>query len=324
MAFITLGTATQLQIKVPSPGSTDWATTMQTDTFLKIAQHAHTGAGDGSTLGAAALAADSVTGAKIRLDNDEYLRARNAANTANVNLLKLDTGDDLYVDAQISKLLLKNNTFLTGRNQADSANIDILKIDGGDDLSIDPDISKLVMKNNVAIQSDNSGGTPTDVIKLDGSDELVINPDINKLVMKNNTWIQSDNSGGTPSSVLKLNGSDKIEVGANIVATSVETSNTSLIQPLTAAVTLNDNQSATSASVVTLTSGQACTITYKITRNSVVQHGTLKFLDSDTTPIESFIGTDVGITFTVNSGDLEYASTSTGNSATMDFVVIKE
>lgn len=36
---------------------------------------------------------NAVTGAKIRLGNNETLRARNAANTADVDLLKLDTGN---------------------------------------------------------------------------------------------------------------------------------------------------------------------------------------------------------------------------------------
>ena len=38
-----------------------------------------------------AITADSITGAKIRLDNDQYLRARNVGGTADINLLKLNT-----------------------------------------------------------------------------------------------------------------------------------------------------------------------------------------------------------------------------------------
>lgn len=43
---------------------------------------------------------NSVTGAKIRLANNETLRARNAANTANVDLLKLTTGDVFELQQQ--------------------------------------------------------------------------------------------------------------------------------------------------------------------------------------------------------------------------------
>lgn len=93
MAFITLGASSELQIQVPTKGTTDWADTLQTQTFLKIAQHDHTGSGNGAKIGAGALSADAVSGAEIRLDNDEYLRGRNNADTANINIIKVDTSD---------------------------------------------------------------------------------------------------------------------------------------------------------------------------------------------------------------------------------------
>lgn len=102
MPFLTLGTASELQIKVPTKGTTDWADTMRTDTFLKIAEHTHSGSGDGAQLGTGSIVADAITGAKIRLDNDEYLKARNNADTANISILKIDTGDELYINATIS------------------------------------------------------------------------------------------------------------------------------------------------------------------------------------------------------------------------------
>lgn len=45
----------------------------------------------------AKIAADAVTGAKIRLDNDQALKARNAANSANIDLIKLDASDKVVV-----------------------------------------------------------------------------------------------------------------------------------------------------------------------------------------------------------------------------------
>ena len=41
------------------------------------------------------IANNAVNGAKIRMDNNESLRARNAGDSADVELLKLDTGDIL-------------------------------------------------------------------------------------------------------------------------------------------------------------------------------------------------------------------------------------
>lgn len=42
----------------------------------------------------AEIAADAVTGAKIRLNNDQYLRARNAADNANLEILKVKSDDE--------------------------------------------------------------------------------------------------------------------------------------------------------------------------------------------------------------------------------------
>ena len=209
MPFITLGTSSQLQIVVPTIGSTSWADTMRTDTFLKIAEHLHTGAADGAQLGTGSFSADSVTGTKIRLANQEYLRSRNAAGSGDIN-------------------------------------------------------------------------------------------------------------------IIKINASDKIELGVNVSAASIEDTITSLINTLATAVVLADNQSAVTTGVISLGTDESCTVKYRLVRNGVTQAGTLEFTDVETTPQETFVGTDVGVTFTVNAGDLEYATTSTGNTTSMTYVVIKE
>src|ERR1035437_10373592 len=43
----------------------------------------------------AKIAANAVTGAKILLGNTEYLRGRNAANSADVNVLKVNSSDEI-------------------------------------------------------------------------------------------------------------------------------------------------------------------------------------------------------------------------------------
>lgn len=110
MPFITLGTTSQLQIKVPTKGTTNWDETMRTDTFLKIAEHDHSGtSGNGTQLSTAAFAANSVTGAKIRLDNDEYLRARNAANSADLELLKANSSDEIVFNTTVGTIELQDD-----------------------------------------------------------------------------------------------------------------------------------------------------------------------------------------------------------------------
>lgn len=76
----------------PVKGETNWDTIV--DAALSIlSAHNHQGSGLGATLSTASYSADSVTGAKIRLNNNEALRARNAAGSADVDLLKLDTSN---------------------------------------------------------------------------------------------------------------------------------------------------------------------------------------------------------------------------------------
>lgn len=288
MPFITLGTVNQLQIKVPTIGSTDWGDTLRTDTFLKIAEHDHSGSGQGTPLGAGSLAANSVTGANIRLDNDEYLRGRNNANSADINILKINTSDKLVVDAELGAgFKLGNNLAVQHRNQANSAYIS--------------------------------------TISLNTSDKIALGADLANLAIINNTYIQSRNNADSGYiNILKINASDKIEVGANILAVNIETTSTSLIDTLDSAVTLADNQTTTSAGIVTLSTDESCSVHYRIVRNGVTQSGVLRFTDTETVPSESYTGTDVGVTFTVSAGALQYATTSTGNTASMTYVVIKE
>lgn len=110
MPYITLGTTSQLQIKVPTRGSTGWDEVLRTDTFLKIAQHDHSGtSGNGTQLATAALAADSVTGAKILLDNDEYLRGRNAADSADKNIIKVNASDEIEFGTTVGVITIQDD-----------------------------------------------------------------------------------------------------------------------------------------------------------------------------------------------------------------------
>ena len=109
MPYITLGTTAQLQIEIPTRSSTGWDERLRTNTFLKIAQHDHSGtAGMGVAIATAAIAADAVTGLKILLANDQYLRGRNAANSADINIIKVNTSNTLTLGTTLA-----NPTFTT-------------------------------------------------------------------------------------------------------------------------------------------------------------------------------------------------------------------
>jgi len=326
MAFITLGTASQLVIKVPTIGSTDWGDTMRTDTFLKIAEHNHSGSGTGSQLGAGSLTDDAVNGSNIRLDNNEFLKARNFADTTNVDIVKIDVNDYCHIDTRVSKLSMKHNTFFTAEDSTGILDIDLFKLDTNNDLAIDPQISKLLLKNTIPLQSRNAADSGNvSILSVNASDKIALGADLANLAIINNTYLQSRNAADNGYiDLAKVNASDLIELGANVVAANVATLGTSLIDTLDTAVTLADNQAAVTAGIVTLGTDESCAVHYRIVRNGVTQSGVLRFTDAETVPSESYTGTDVGVTFTVNAGDLEYATTSTGSTGSMTYVVVKE
>lgn len=77
----------------PTKGDTNWDTLVDA-ALTAISSASFTGGGTGTQLSTNSFAANSVTGAKILLANDEAIRARNAAATI-TNLLKLNTSDQL-------------------------------------------------------------------------------------------------------------------------------------------------------------------------------------------------------------------------------------
>ncbi len=89
-----------LNISWPEKGDTSFAATVDA-ALTAISGHGHTGTGDGDQIAAAALATNAVTGAKLRLANNETLRALNAAGAADVDLLKLTTGNLLAILAPL-------------------------------------------------------------------------------------------------------------------------------------------------------------------------------------------------------------------------------
>lgn len=307
MAFITLGTASQLTIKVPTQGTTSWASTMQTDTFLKIAQHDHTGSGNGSQLGTGSLQADAVTGAKVRLDNDEYLRGRNFADDGNINIIKIDTNDLIALGATVANFKIKNNTYIQGVDQVGTGSIDIVKVDGGDDLAFGADVSALVMKHNTYLQADNSGGTPTNLIKMDTNNEMALGTTVANLDLKANTYLTSNSVN-----LAKVDSQSRVDLmdGSIVVKGSA---------------TLTDNTSSATAvpNAPTASANETLWIFYKIVRNGLVQCGQLILDEDNSGLIEECYGDDCGVTFTEDAGVLDYTTTSTGNNATLTYTVFK-
>lgn len=82
-----------LSLTVPDASETNWYAQLEA-IWTAISAHNHDLASNkGAAIGALALAANGVTDASIRLRNNQYLRARNAADSADQNLVRLNASN---------------------------------------------------------------------------------------------------------------------------------------------------------------------------------------------------------------------------------------
>ena len=126
-----------LTLTIPSKGDTNWENSIRTQCFQKISEHDHTGGGKGVQIGSNAFANDAVNDAKLRLRNNNYLRARNAANSADINILKINSNDIIeFEDVEILLPNLKaNKSFSFTNNTSSATNITGLSLDSSSEKS---------------------------------------------------------------------------------------------------------------------------------------------------------------------------------------------
>lgn len=118
----------------PTADENDWESTVD-DALDTISGHDHTGAGNGTPIPAsgiadnaittskiaddavttAKIADDAVTGALIRLNNNQALRGRNAANSADVDMFKLATTDIMHL---LTGLVFASSETLSGNGNS--------------------------------------------------------------------------------------------------------------------------------------------------------------------------------------------------------------
>lgn len=120
-----------ITVQYPSEGETGWAATFLEEFIKKVSDHDHTGSGDGVQLSTDAFGANAITDAKIRLTNNSSLRARNAANSADVNILKVDTNNALVIQGALA-----NDTYLTFKNNAGTGTVNWAKCTAADKIQL--------------------------------------------------------------------------------------------------------------------------------------------------------------------------------------------
>ena len=99
MPFLTITKG--LTIKVPTRSTKNWDSTLVTELFNALSSHTHQGSGAGNQIAAAAIEANAVDDSKIRLRNGQWLRARNSADTGDIQLIRANSSDAVEVSATI-------------------------------------------------------------------------------------------------------------------------------------------------------------------------------------------------------------------------------
>lgn len=108
--------------------------------------------GNATTLGGVAASGYVKTDGSNPMDNNTFLDGRNAADSADISIVKINASDELEMGSSAVSWLpaspVKNNTTVKARNAADSANIDLAKANASDEVELgDPDNTVKVVSN---------------------------------------------------------------------------------------------------------------------------------------------------------------------------------
>jgi hypothetical protein len=239
--------------------------------FSAISGHDHTGNGKGALITSAAISANALTDEKIRLRNNQWLRARNAADSADVNILRVTTGNVLELNLTIdgtslsadsvndTKIRLRNNQYLRARNAADSADINIVRVTSSNTLefalsidgaSLGAGTVGLSRLSNIAsdrlLGRDSAGSGGVEQISLTGGLEFsggiaIQIADLGvttaklaadsatdaKIRLANAGYLRARNAAGSADvNILRVNSSDQLEIaytGALLIGAQVNT-----------------------------------------------------------------------------------------------------
>lgn len=178
------------------------------------------------------LANDSVIGPKIRLQNAQGLRARNAANSADIELLRLSSSDEMLFGPQLGRLqnaiVLPNNTALKCRNAASSSDLSLVSLNASDEILFGAQLARLqaslVLPTATALKSrNNANSADLSLISSNASDEILFGAQLARLqdalVVPNATFIKGRNAANSADvNIIELNASDIAQLGVDLTA----------------------------------------------------------------------------------------------------------
>ncbi|MCK9370530.1 hypothetical protein M0R04_11520 [Candidatus Dojkabacteria bacterium] len=200
-----------------------------------------------------------------------------------------------YLALDLTTATLTNNVWFLARNAANSGNLKIFKIGS----------------NNLDIYLGDDTVTATSTR-------------LGSLVIKSDTYIKSANAASSGTiSILKVNASDKVVLGdtnvSEIQGNALSITKLANITANNTAITLTDNQVSAidTGVIIALTTDETIEIDYKLKRSTSTQKGTLTVDYNSGSITNEYVGTNVGVTFSLSSGLIKYTSTSTGTAPTI-------
>jgi len=129
---------------------TDYLTDFNDNTLKVLADHTHEGSGAGNPIhGTDAIQAGTITAASIT--DGTITTAKLAAAT--------------------SVVVLDNAVYLQWRNNADSADLDVIKVNTSDNIEFEQDIDKFRVSNNITVKGQTAAAADHNLFKVNTSDE---------------------------------------------------------------------------------------------------------------------------------------------------------
>lgn len=190
-----------LNFTYPNQGATGWYSTWVTMANV-ISAHDHSGAPNGTQIPTGGIADDAVDDTKINLNNDGWLTARNNADSADVNVLKLNTSDELVIDPETTftaGVTITNDLQLDGSDILDSAGLELLRFS-----------ETATAVNEVTITNAATGGNPS--IAATGDDthiDLVLSSKGTSGQVQIDHWL-FPTSDGSANQILETDGSGNL------------------------------------------------------------------------------------------------------------------
>lgn len=254
MAYITLGNLNQLQLEIPTEGTKDWGNRLRDNFIIKLVEHDHSGNGKGAPLGISSFADNIINDVKIRLTNDNYLRSRNSGNTADVNLIKANSSNNIVIGdstALQSTIINSVTTTVNALNVNGALNIPAASI-GTNEVENDSITQDKMAINSVGTNElidnsipqskmqDNSVGTAKLINSNVTAEKLATNAALNnigsetitndkmannsiddtKIRLRNDQWLKGRNAADNADvNIVKVNSSNVIEFAGTVTAT---------------------------------------------------------------------------------------------------------